>query len=118
MKNLYERLPDDLKFKIRQMVFDDKHVISRLLLKHLNYHLIYMSYQPQLSDVEHMANGWGALHALHIKDRVLIRDCKKCHDILLQLLQDPYEMRYEFQKLLDIFHHEVEPQMVRFLSEH
>ena len=118
MSKVYDMLHYDLKVKICDIILHEWHVTARLLWKQLKNHLNKMlksNCAPTLWDVEYLAEGWDALCALRIKDDAMVAGCKWSHDIWLQLLEDPYEMRHCSQKLLDIFYDRVETAMMSFL---
>ena len=107
-----ESLPEEIQDCIRRIVVEDRHVTARLLLRAIERHLandVLLEDAVCVVKVLHARDLWTAMRSLNCLDVTIRRTCRRHHDIWLQLLEDPYDMRAERQSLLAVFYEELQP---------
>ena len=107
VSHMLSRLPDDLVERIRTMAVDDVHLLARLLLRRAASALHRAASSADTGDVRAemvcARSAWSSIMRLRCWDATIVRDSRRHHDLWLQLLEDPYEMRFGMWRVLAEF---------------
>jgi hypothetical protein len=93
------KIPKDLIEIIEHIVLEEKHMLARSVLMRIRRLGISAS-ESCLCDATEL---WSAIVRLGCYDAQIVRAARRHHDMWYSELEDPYEMRFEFHRLLGIF---------------
>lgn len=101
-------LPVDLQVHIRAVVRDERHVLARLMVRRARSRLRNVmadgcSTEVLRAEMRIAREIWEGIARLGCYDAIIVRESRRQHDIWAQTIEDPYEMRYSMQALLDEF---------------
>lgn len=107
------RLPCDLWKMIERLIEDERHMTMRLLLRRTSREasLMCMRRSLTLHDITKACRMWSAIDSAGCYDNVLMHECRRQHDMWVNLLDDPYDMRGKFEQYRHLFQVRLEPQM-------
>lgn len=111
-------LPDAIVQHVETLYIIDAHFTARLILRSIDKCIKRCIKVNEIceSDLTFITERWNAISKLRIYDATIVQTCRKHHDILYQLLEDPYDMRFAYDQLMQYFQTSTERIMYRIIQ--